>query len=102
MEKQSFFARCCAAFKTLVAFGCQHAASMAVMDKTYTRCWCDYYLNEKTTQLLRIRRCGHVYEVSRGYEDNGKFRVSEKWLAAYSWHSSGHLIALGKMLNIYF
>lgn len=102
MEKQSLFSRLRAAFKTLIAYGCQHAASLKAMEKTYTRCLSDGGSSDPCKVLLRIRACGQLYEVTRGYFVNDEFRVSEKWLATYGWHSNGHLIAIGRCTYVIF
>ena len=101
MEKQPIFCRLIPALRTLLAFGSQHAASLAALKKTYTLCGFDQALN-RTRSVLRIRPCGQLYEVTRGYFADDQFRVSEQWLATYGWHSNGHLIALGRTTYVIF
>ncbi|WP_147322014.1 hypothetical protein [Mucilaginibacter conchicola] len=102
MEKRSMIGRLLTAFKTMLAYGCQHAGSLSMMDSAYTRCSGNMLPDNPATAILRIRPCGQLYEITRGSYENGQFRVSEKWLATYGWHSTGHLIAIGRTLYIIF
>jgi hypothetical protein len=102
MEKQSLLRRLCAAINILLTYGVQHAASLAAMEKTYMRCVSDGGTNDPCKILLNIRRSGQLYEVTLGYFTHDQFKVSEKWLATYGWHSNGHLIAIGRCTYVIF
>lgn len=102
MKKPSKFCRLRAAIRTLITYGCQHAASLKAIEKTYTRCLSDGGTGDPCKVILSIRKCGQLYEVTRGYFVHNEFKADEKWLATYGWHSNGHLIAIGRCTYVIF
>jgi hypothetical protein len=102
MENESKLHRLIAALKTLIRFGSRHAACLQAMEKDYIHHWKDKGSGDPLSIRLRIRPCGDLYEVTRDYLSNDQFKVTEKWLATYGWHSKGHLIALGRTTYVVF
>lgn len=84
-----------AAIYILLRFGEQHQASLAALEKRYTREWQDIPGGNRCSVKLDIQPQGSLYLVTQQYYSNDQYKVTQSWIATYGWHCNGHLIGIG-------
>lgn len=83
------------AVKIMLQFGRQHHATLSMMEGTYASQPLDDEWTAGVDTMLTIKPSDNFYKVTHTDYVNNISIYEEAWLAAYGWHSSGHLIEIG-------
>lgn len=95
MKPKNIIQEVLASIKIALRFGRQHNATLSMLEGVYVRQPLNKQLLAGLDTILTVAPNGSLYQVTRTDYINNEPEVEQTWLAAYGWHSNGHLIEIG-------